>query len=67
MKGSLSILTILLMVLGCEKTVTYSIDELKENDDVFNKISKQCEMGELPLDSANCNNLEKAAMLRAWN
>lgn len=51
---------------GCQEEKTYSIDEMKDNDALFEKISKQCEMGEIPLDSANCNNAEKAAILRAW-
>ena len=60
---------VLLIIVSCEnnvQTTTYSVEELKDNDTIFETISKQCEMGEIPLDSANCENLKKAQLLRAW-
>lgn len=63
------------LLFACDRTTqktnattitTYSAEELVKNDELFEKISKQCEMGEIPLDSANCNNAEKAAMVRAF-
>ena len=64
-----SLILISLMLLGCNNVApvqTYSVEELKESDALIEKVSKQCEMGEIPLDSANCENLKKAQLLRAW-
>jgi len=63
----LAITTIILVSCGQAMTTkTYSVEEMKDDDALFERIGKQCEMGEIPLDSANCANFEKAALLRFW-